>query len=286
MTSEIEKGIADIKKGGWDNDTQAALQFGLAALQIPQSLSTCENMDTDIAAIEAWAQIFTDPSKLATVLAKHYAFHKAEIQGDITTLETDWDADLFFQAGDDLAALMTVAVGPIETTWNDLLLPPLNLVPDFTAGLIYGFTGDNHLDELRTCMKDINPLVDDAEQAIDDLKSLKFIEGVEDLGNIIWLLPDAVSSCDNMDDDMTAIMAWADIFKHPTKLAKTVSKNWIFHGTQTKKDIASEEANWEAQKWFAAGQSTAAILVDLVGPVDAAYKATAKRMPLLGLLIN
>jgi len=113
MTKEIETGIADIKKGGWDNDTQAALQFGLAALQIPQSLSTCEGMDSDIAAIESWATIFTDPAKLSKTLAKHYAFHKAEIQTDITTLETDWDAQSYFQAGDDLAALMTVAVGPI-----------------------------------------------------------------------------------------------------------------------------------------------------------------------------
>ena len=35
MYHEIEAGIADIKKGGWNNDTQAALQFGLAVLQIP-----------------------------------------------------------------------------------------------------------------------------------------------------------------------------------------------------------------------------------------------------------
>lgn len=79
MTQEIEKGIADIKKGGWDNDTQAALQFGLAALQIPQALSTCENMDEDIAAIESWAQIFTDPAKLGETLTKHYLLHKKEI---------------------------------------------------------------------------------------------------------------------------------------------------------------------------------------------------------------
>ena len=32
MYQEIENGIEDIKKGGWNNDTQAALQFGLAAL--------------------------------------------------------------------------------------------------------------------------------------------------------------------------------------------------------------------------------------------------------------
>jgi len=214
MTEEIETGIADIKKGGWDEDTQAALQFGLAVLQIPESLSTCENMDKDITAIESWAKIFTKPAKLSETLAKHYAFHKKEIQADVTTLETDWDAKKFFESGEDLAALMTVAIGPIES--KNQALPPLDLVPDFTAGLIYGFTGDNHLDELRTCMKDIDPLVDDTEQAIADLKSLKFVKGVQDLGDIIWLLPDAVEGCENMDDDMAAIMAWAEIFKNPT----------------------------------------------------------------------
>lgn len=84
---------------------------------------------------------------------------------------------------------------------------------------------------------------------------------------------------------MAAIMAWADIFKHPTKLAKTVTKRWVFHGIQAKKDIASEEANWEAQKYFAAGQDAADVLTDLVGPVETAYEATATRMPLLGLLM-
>ena len=49
-------------------------------------------MGDDIAAIEDWAQIFTNPAKLSADVAKHYAFHKKEIQSDITTLETDWDA--------------------------------------------------------------------------------------------------------------------------------------------------------------------------------------------------
>ena len=35
MYTEIENGIADIKKGGWNYDTQAAFEFALALLQIP-----------------------------------------------------------------------------------------------------------------------------------------------------------------------------------------------------------------------------------------------------------
>lgn len=221
---------------------QAALQFALAILQIPQALNTCENMGDDIAAIESWAQIFTDPAKLSATLAKHYAFHKKEIQADVSALETDWDAGNSFKAGEDLADLMTLAVGPIESPAGaeQIALPPLNLVPDFTAGLIYGFTGDNHLEELRTCMNDVDPLVKDAQQAIADIKALHLIKGVEDLGDIIWLLPDAVSACDNMDDDMAAIMAWAEIFKHPAELTETVTKRWLFHGTEIKKEIAIE----------------------------------------------
>lgn len=61
MYSEIEAGIADIHVGGWDHDVQAAFEFGLVALQIPQLLHGCAGVSTDISAIEAWAAIFKDP---------------------------------------------------------------------------------------------------------------------------------------------------------------------------------------------------------------------------------
>lgn len=51
----LKLAIGDLKKGGWNNYTQAALEFGLAALMFPQALNTCEGMGDDIAAIEEWA---------------------------------------------------------------------------------------------------------------------------------------------------------------------------------------------------------------------------------------
>ena len=62
MVNEIETGIADFKKGGWDNITQGILQLGLVGLQIPQALHTCENMDEDVAAIKEWGSIFKNPT--------------------------------------------------------------------------------------------------------------------------------------------------------------------------------------------------------------------------------
>jgi hypothetical protein len=55
MYTMLNLAIGDLKKGGWDNETQAALEFGLVALMFPQALSTCKGMDDDIAAIEEWA---------------------------------------------------------------------------------------------------------------------------------------------------------------------------------------------------------------------------------------
>jgi len=115
MATEIEQGIADIKHGGTDYDIQAALEFALAATQIPVALNTCKNMDEDLAAIEAWASIFKDPVKLAKHLSLHYALHKDAIMTDVHALESDWDAGNYFDAGKDLADAATLAIGPIET---------------------------------------------------------------------------------------------------------------------------------------------------------------------------
>ena len=114
MYQEVENGIADIKKGGVDNDVQAALQFALVALQIPQALNTCENMQDDIQAIESWAKIFTNPAELAKKASTHYALHRKQVKADIGALEGDWNSQLYFKAGADLADLMTLVVGPIE----------------------------------------------------------------------------------------------------------------------------------------------------------------------------
>ena len=115
-------------------------------------------MDQDIAAIESWAQIFTDPAKLSKTLAKHYAFHKSEIKADISTLETDWAAKEYFEAGDDLAALMTVAIGPIEETL-DVAASSSSATDNFVAGFIKGMTGNDYQTEIEKCFDDEAGLV-------------------------------------------------------------------------------------------------------------------------------
>ena len=66
-------------------------------------------------------------------------------------------------------------------------------------------------------------------------------------------------------DAVAAIEEWATIFTEPTKLSKTVGKNWLLHGRTIKADIAKEEADWSSGDYFNAGVDTAMALTEAVG---------------------
>ena len=146
-------------------------------------------------------------------------------------------------------------------------LPDLTGVPEFAAGLLYGLTGNNHLDEIKVCMEDVDPLLQDAKIVLDDIKHLKFIKAGEEVGQIIWDLPDAFTSCTGMDDDIAAIEEWAEIFKQPIKLSKIVSKNWLLHGVEIKEQITNGKTAFDSGEYFDAGEDAANAIVDLVGPI-------------------
>ena len=71
-------------------------------------------MDSDIAAIEEWGKIFENPAQLSATVTKHWLLHKKAMKADAQATEADWELGNYFQSGVDAAALMTIAVGPIN----------------------------------------------------------------------------------------------------------------------------------------------------------------------------
>jgi hypothetical protein len=119
-------------------------------------------------------------------------------------------------------------------------------------------------------MTDLEPIATDLETILNDVKGMHFLAVAQDLGDIIWMLPDAVSSCSELTQlqaDIQVMTDWAQVLKQPTKVAKVASKNWLFHGKQIKKDIETEEADWAAADYFGAGDETAMVALGLV-PLD------------------
>ena len=74
-----------------------------------------------------------------------------------------------------------------------------------------------------------------------------------------------------MDDDIAAIEEWAEIFKHPIKLSKIASKNWLHHGVEIKEQITNGKTAFDSGEYFDAGEDAANAIVDLVGPIKDSY---------------
>jgi hypothetical protein len=295
MEQEIVTGIADIKHGGTDYDIQAALQFALAATQIPVALNTCKNMGDDLTAIEQWASIFRDPAKLAKHLATHYALHKGQITTDIQTLETDWDAQNYFKAGTDLADLATLAIGPINTAdywslpdqmnqtikdtlcYDDFTLNTVE-VADFLAGFVHGFTGNDHKAYFETCFKDTDAFEVDVCNVVKGIASKDNQQIIESLGAFMGDMPELgtfLAACPDASADIATTSNWFKYWKSQgtMKVYSTAYKNVINNMPTIKTDANTMETDFDAQDYYGTADM-ASTVAKIALPVPSAFGVT------------
>ena len=103
-------------------------------------------------------------------------------------------------------------------------------IPDFAAGLVYGLTGDNQLEEFEKCFQSSEDLISMGTQVCNEFKADEFIHAFEDLGDFASMLQPLMSTCSSdLQDDMAKIAQWADIFNHPAKLLERVGKNFVLY---------------------------------------------------------
>ena len=111
MRVDLMAAIEDFK----DFDFIAGIEeIGDIIWQIPVAFQSCTGMDDDIAAIEAWAEIFKNPIALAQAIALNWLKHGVEIEKSISATKADWEAEQFFDSGKDCADAMVELVGPIQ----------------------------------------------------------------------------------------------------------------------------------------------------------------------------
>ena len=263
--------VADAKAGHF---LKIGTDLGNVIWMLPDAVSSCGELtalQADLDVVTEWAEILKHPAQASKMASKNWLFHGVHVKKDITTLNADYESADYYGVGTNTADIALTLLPP-QTA---VALPPVDpFVPDFTAGLIKGFTGNDHRVELEGCMTDVEPLSHDIVEALNDLKHFHVMKVASDLGNFIWMLPDAVKTCGELttlESDVDALLTWASVLKEPLKVSKIAAKNWIFHGTEIKADIEKEEADWAAADYYSAGQDTAAVLLGLV-PANAEEK--------------
>ena len=221
MTHELKKAISKFEGGGWNNITQGALQVVEIGLQIPKELHTCTNMSEDLAKVEAWGKQFTDISKLAAKVTKHYLLNKKQVTADIDGLKKDWVAQEFFETGQDLATIVNLLIegakrdemSEMYEMVNEFYSPtPAYMVNHIVAGFMQAMTGSNNLTEIEACFKGGKEMEHEIVKAIGNFKKggwNSISQGAIDIVELGLQIPQELHTCKNMDDDLTAVKNWA-----------------------------------------------------------------------------
>jgi len=198
-------------------------------------------MADDLKAVEAWASIFTHPTKLVTTAGTHWELHKRGIKNDITQTETDFSTGKYFEAGVATADALELLLGPVyPKTVQSNALPGFTVmeIPDFVAGLLYGWTGDNNLTEIEACYNSDLPILKDFSSSLSELFNGHVIKSVELFEKGIFNLQIAMEPCHAMQDDIAALKAWSTMFKEPAHLLEVVGTHWELHKRGIKADIS------------------------------------------------
>lgn len=214
-------------------------------VQLPEAFQKCKGLEVDIHAIEDWATIFREPLRLMKTVSMNYLEHAADVQDEVAHGREDWVSGDWYQCGKDIADIMTTLVGPVimpEPVHAHMMHANGSISPETiavaVAGLVYGLTGDNNLDEMQKCFKSTGPMIEDLQKALEEFKTFNIIGGINEIGQMILQLPYAFKDCASMKEDMHAIEDWATIFSDPLRLMKTVSMNYLEHGIEIQHDIA------------------------------------------------
>ena len=116
LEAELEKAVADFEKGDITDIIAGVEVIGQMLSELPADLATCKDMQGDLDRIESWAAIFKDPKALAKVLMANVLPNISQIEQDVIKTKNDITTAELFYAGEDVADLLILALGPVPAS--------------------------------------------------------------------------------------------------------------------------------------------------------------------------
>jgi len=101
--------VGDFEAGGLTNYVKAVKEIGIILSAVPGDLQDCKDVTQDIDAIKAYAENFTPQSILSNVVSNFQA-----IVTGVPTMIQDINNGSMEQAGEDIAKIISLVVGPVE----------------------------------------------------------------------------------------------------------------------------------------------------------------------------
>ena len=131
-------------------------------------------------------------------------------------------------------------------------------VVELIDGVLVGALEVEHVDNLETCIKDINPLVTHMTTAVQDFEDGSFHKiaaGIDELGKFVSQVATTMEDCDKVSsDDVTKLKKMGDAFLHPKRLLIDAAKNVLLNGVSIYDEIKTADKDLTAGSFEAAGE--------------------------------
>ena len=122
LALQITAAVEDFEKKDLEDILKGIGEIGKIIEEIPNDFADCSTMQGDLKRIESWGKIFENPVELAKVLGQNVLKNFQPILGDISKIPTDFSGGQFKNAGEDVADIMVLSLGPIpEARWGNEL---------------------------------------------------------------------------------------------------------------------------------------------------------------------
>jgi len=264
---DVEMAVQDFKKKDLQDIMKGITLVGQAIRDLPADLNQCKSTTGNIDKIKEWAQIFKHPIQLAKVMIPNVIQHEAQILGDVQDISAQWSNANFEQVGEDVADILTSAIGQIQAT--ELPYTVTAEASDYihlVEGLLYGFVQDENLKNIENCLTDVQNLEAMAKVAISDFQAgglQSYIKAVKEIHSIIEDVPADIQDCKAVSADMVALKAWASDFS-----ATRVAANAFKHISEITHDVSGMNTDLKSGDYFKAGEDIAEIVALVAGPVE------------------
>ena len=116
IDEEITEAVKDFEKKDLTDIIKGIQELGVVAKQFSGDMKDCEGMKADVARVEEWAKIFTQPKVLIPTLLKNVIKNHKTIFSDVGDITTQLAAADYWKAGTDMADIMVQSVGPVPAT--------------------------------------------------------------------------------------------------------------------------------------------------------------------------
>ena len=129
-------------------------------------------------------------------------------------------------------------------------------VAKFTEGFLYGIL-HKEIPPLDSCITNVNNIWSHVSKAVTDFE-LETYDGVSnglyELSQGVYLIPEAVKNCVAVKDDLSVIYKLAKAFSDPWSLAYTVGKNLLLNGVDIYHKIEDATAAYKRADYFNLGR--------------------------------